>query len=92
MPINHSFGINHDLIGNRAEPIACLSVLVAISHDPLAALLKFNELIAKGLHRSHTIRDEHTSLEINTLYILVVLGHLYCAKHLVKTQGCHLAS
>ena len=92
MPVNQSFGIDHDLVSHRAEPIACLGVLVAVSHNPLAALLELHELVAQSLHRCHSVGSEHASLDVDTLDILVVLGLIHSLEHLVKSDGCHLAS
>ena len=92
MPIHNTLGIDNHLVGHRAEPISRLGVLVAISHNPLAALLKLHQFIAQCLHRCRTIGCEHAGLDIYTLDIVVGLSLVDGLCEFVKTKTAHLAT
>ena len=92
MPVDKALGIDNHLVGHRAEPISRLGVLVAISYNPLAALLKLHQFIAQRLHRCRTIGCEHASLDIYTLDIVVGLCFVNSLSQIIKSQRAHLAS
>ena len=49
MPVNLSQGINPYLVGGATDIVGTLDILVAIGHDPLAALLEVEEGFTDGM-------------------------------------------
>ena len=86
MPVQRTYGVEHHLVGHRAEVVGALHVVVGVSVYLLARCLEVCQRTAQLLHRGG-VGTKSTALQPDGFYVIVLLGHLDGLEHLVEAEG-----
>ena len=87
MPVDHAAGIDPNLVGHTGQIVSALQILVAIGHNPLAALLEIDQSLAQRLYRGWRIGTEHARFDVDTFDLVAFLGFANGIEDFIQTQG-----